>query len=427
MSRKQFSPDILSFRPGNSQSSHVCTRPSCFKKLYNSCGFAVITLQDSTEFGLATNTALRIRNKRFVQNSVVSSYTSMRPLLVIIFQPHAKDVIELSSTEADEMVQQFSLRSTDIAFTESVRHRGAWWNFDWSHFGLFPKFVEFVRVLSITIPNEEFGVDAFVFHPHRGVPRLLHYPLRIRMIGARTTVDCSTAQMDKHEDIGIAHPTEGEDRLRKKVARDNAVEVGMNKGRPGNRRILNSFVRLGEVPFLPENVSDSGRSYSNAQLFEFSDNPAATPPKVLSGESAHQVTNRSGGSWPSELLKDVATRPASQPGFVGFGPDNLDDIEHVMVQEGAQANQLRLFHWSRDDAARVDARTQHADLKFKHPNSCVVPWHEPLAHHRNKCTEPRQIPDVIDTQDPFWRAAKSLHIGCMEIPWLRDRRLRSLR
>ena len=35
------------------------------------------------------------------------------------------------------------------------------------------------------------------------------------------------------------------------------------------------------------------------------------------------------------------------------------------------------------------------------------------------CMESRQIPGATDAQDPFWRAANSLHIGCMEIVWRR--------
>jgi len=45
----------------------------------------------------------------------------------------------------------------------------------------------------------------------------------------------------------------------------------------------------------------------------------------------------------------------------------------------------------------------------------------------HKWTDPQQIPDVTYARDPLWRAAKSLHIRYMEIAWLRDRGLSSVR
>jgi hypothetical protein len=93
-------------------------------------GFAIVTLHDPSEFGLATNGAVGIRKEVIVQNSIVSTNTAMGAWLVMMFQPRAKDVVELSSTEADEMVQRFSLRTSDIVLDERVRHRGAWWNSD---------------------------------------------------------------------------------------------------------------------------------------------------------------------------------------------------------------------------------------------------------------------------------------------------------
>ena len=59
--------------------------------------------------------AFRSQNEVFIQHRTVSADTSMRSLLVIIFQPHAKDVIELSSTETNEVIQHFPFCSSDEA------------------------------------------------------------------------------------------------------------------------------------------------------------------------------------------------------------------------------------------------------------------------------------------------------------------------
>ena len=122
----------------------------------------------------------------FVKNSVISTDTAMRALLVIMFQPHAKDVVQLSSTEANEMVQRFAFRTCDKALHKGVRFGRLRRYADTSHLW-FPERVEFVRVLSITIPNKKPRVDAFVFQPHKGVPRLLRYPIRINVLLDRIT------------------------------------------------------------------------------------------------------------------------------------------------------------------------------------------------------------------------------------------------
>ena len=85
--------------------SRIGTRLSRYLKELDLCSFAVIALQDPTEFALATNTSFRLWDEGRIQDSVVSTDTAMGPLLVIMFEPHANDVVELSFTEADEIIQ----------------------------------------------------------------------------------------------------------------------------------------------------------------------------------------------------------------------------------------------------------------------------------------------------------------------------------
>ena len=92
------------------------------------CGVAIVTFQYSPEFALATNKPFGLWDKIYVEHSVFSADSAMGALLVVVLQPHAKDVVELSATEANEVIQYFSLRGSNVAFTESVRHRGAWRN-----------------------------------------------------------------------------------------------------------------------------------------------------------------------------------------------------------------------------------------------------------------------------------------------------------
>ena len=101
----------------------IGTRPSRFLKQLNRCGFAVVALQDSAELDSATNLAFGYWNKGVVQNSVVSTDTSMRALFVIMFQPHAENIVELPSTKADELIQDLALCTRDIALNECMRFR----------------------------------------------------------------------------------------------------------------------------------------------------------------------------------------------------------------------------------------------------------------------------------------------------------------
>ena len=200
---------IGSIRQGGARSSRAWTWPWTFSERTNSRGFSVVTFQDATKLGLASNSAFRLRNEVFVQNGIVSPDTAMRALLVIMFQPHTEDVVELSSTEANEVIQDLSLCSSDEAFAECIRHWSTRWDFYWSHISLLPKHVERMRILSITISDQEPKIDAFVFGPHRCVPDLLHDPSGIRMIGARTAKDFSSTQMNEHKNIGITYAAEG--------------------------------------------------------------------------------------------------------------------------------------------------------------------------------------------------------------------------
>ena len=68
-------------------------------------GFSIVRLDESAEFALATNSAFGFRNEGFVQYRVVPTDPAMWALLMIVFMPHAKNIVEVSSTEANEMVQ----------------------------------------------------------------------------------------------------------------------------------------------------------------------------------------------------------------------------------------------------------------------------------------------------------------------------------
>lgn len=161
----------------------------------------------------------------------------------------------MPSAEANEMVQRFGLHFPDITFAERICLGRLHGNSNTSYVR-FPKRVELVWELSVSVPDNESRFNAFVLHPHRGVTRLLHYPLRIGMIGAWTMEHFPAAEMDKDEHMGITNSTQRKNTLRKEIARHNCVQVGVNKGCPGDRRVFRCLVRLREMPFFLEDASN---------------------------------------------------------------------------------------------------------------------------------------------------------------------------
>ncbi len=67
--------------------SQIGTRPSRFLKQHNLRGFAVVALQDSTEFAFATNLTFGFWNKGIIKDSVVPTDPTMRSLLMIMSEP----------------------------------------------------------------------------------------------------------------------------------------------------------------------------------------------------------------------------------------------------------------------------------------------------------------------------------------------------
>ena len=304
----------------------------------------------------------------------------MGSLLVIVLQPHPKDVVELSSTEANEVIQYFSLCNSNVAFTECVSLRGAWRSFDGSDFGIFPERVKGIRILSITVVNEESGFDTFVFHPHCGVASLLHHPFRIRMIRARIRIDSSTSQMNEDEDISMADTSESEDGLREKVTGDDAVHLSVSEGRPWKRRVLGGLLWLREVPFLSENVSDCSRADSDSKLLEFSYDPTVSPAQILGGQSHDQLASRGWSSGSAQRPERSHATQLTKPLPIGSRKDDVHDFVDVMVHRGPQPEQFRSLRRGRDNPTRFDTRPEHPNLRFEQLDSCVVSGTHPLRH-----------------------------------------------
>ena len=141
------------------------------------------------------------------------------------------------------------------------------------------------------------GLDTEIVEPVDGISGLLNDPFLIGMIRNGTAKHLAAAQMDEDEKIGVNSAGHRMDGFRKEIASEEALHVGLDERFPRNMASPFSFCGFGKDIFCFENVAYGRDTYTNSQLLEFSDNPAATPAKVLTGESAHQDAHRSGGVY----------------------------------------------------------------------------------------------------------------------------------
>lgn len=302
---------------------------------------------------------------------------------MVMLEPDSQDVIELTSSEADKMIQHLALRTRDEAFRKGIGLGRPWRDTNATDLR-FPKFVELIRILSVAISNDEPRSDPLVVHPHRRVARLLHYPLGIRMIGAWTAVDPSTAQMNEGKDISVANATEGKHGFRKEIARDDAVYMGMNERRPRNRGSLCRLLWVGEVPFFLENLPNSRRTNPDSQFLELSNNTTISPTQVFGSQAENQPAGREWSSRPARSLKMLGSAQLPKPFLIGFRHNDVYQFIDVVVHRGTQPKEFGPLRWRRHDATRVDARSKHSDLRLEKPQPCVVSGTHPLRRQRNQ-------------------------------------------
>jgi len=106
-----------------------------------------------------------LRDEVLVQDGVVATHASVRSALLVMISPDREDIVELSSAEANKMIQSLPADTGNIALDKRIRFRGLYGNAYTSHVR-FPERVEFIRVLSVPVSDKESWLDALVLHPH---------------------------------------------------------------------------------------------------------------------------------------------------------------------------------------------------------------------------------------------------------------------
>ncbi len=156
------------------------------------------------------------------------------------------------------------------------------------------------------------------------------------MIGTWTAINLPATQMNKRKDIGFANATQGKNGLSKEIARNNGVNMGVNKGCPGYRRSLGRFPRVGEVSLFLEDVPSRRSADSDSQFLELSNDSAVTPAKVFRGQAKDQPTRSKWSSRPARGPKGFGPTQLPQPLSVSGGQHDVHDLTDIVVHGRAQ-------------------------------------------------------------------------------------------
>ncbi len=217
--------------------------------------FSKVFRYDSSEFLSVFDCSLRPRFEVCIEDVVADVFSLMRALKMVVVNPRFVDVVELAETEADEVIQAGFLDCADEAFAKSICAGSTRWNSYCPNACVLPECIEAIRVLPISVTNQIAGFDTDFFKPHGRVPRLLHYPVSIWMIGRGTTVDLTSTQMNENEYIGCEHATHRVNRFRKEIASNQDIHMGMDKCCPRHGRFDFRLVGRGMQPRFLEDFT----------------------------------------------------------------------------------------------------------------------------------------------------------------------------
>jgi len=126
---------------------------------------AEILGDESTKFLFAPNFSLGLRHETFVQNVVVNPATLVWSHGIIMDDPGSHDIVSLTGTKANDVVETFLFKSADPVFHVGVRLGSLERRADASHIFIFPKHLEHRGEFSVSIVDQEFRFDANVFSP----------------------------------------------------------------------------------------------------------------------------------------------------------------------------------------------------------------------------------------------------------------------
>ena len=89
-----------------------------------------------------------------VEDVVVDAAALMRAMMVVMSEPRTIDIVQLPSTETDEVVQTRFLDCSDEAFGERIHAGCARGDLDYSYSSILPEHVEAIGELTVSVSNQ---------------------------------------------------------------------------------------------------------------------------------------------------------------------------------------------------------------------------------------------------------------------------------
>src|SRR6266536_313084 len=237
-------------------------------------------------------------------------------LPVVVLDVRAEDVLQVTPTEDQDVIQALSSSRADPALRERVPPWGPDRRFEDSDVFGPEDLVEAPGELRVPIPEQDVLVPEG--SGDREVPGLLGHPGRVRSAGGAGHMDPSGRELDEEQDIERLQ----EHRLdREEVAREHSPALCSEELAPGRT----GSTRRGPEAGATQDPPDGARSDLDPQLAEFALDSHASPSGVLPAETDDEIGRLGIEGRPTGASPMVGPLPADEfavPAEEGLGRDH---------------------------------------------------------------------------------------------------------
>lgn len=289
----------------------------------------------------------------------------MGAAIVVVADVLLKDVVEMATSEAEEVVEALSLDRADPRFGEGVRVRRPGRGLDDPGSRIAEQPIEVVSELRVAIVQQEPRLDAVVGEPHLDVASLLLHPGFVRVIGRGTNEDLSTAQVYEEQAISGPLAQRREDVLGEEVGGDEGVHVQPKELAPG--RLDFEFAATAgrrEQTGVTQDPADCRAPDREMQLLQLAGHAAVAPAEVLSGKADDEPPANGADARSPDGSGLAADFLLAQPAAVGLARDDTEDIVDVVTELAADAEQGGAVLRLEDDVLARRLAAQDGDLQL---------------------------------------------------------------
>ncbi len=131
----------------------------------------------------------------------------------------------MPSAEANEVIQAFTLERANPRFRKGVRIGCLHRSLHDANTRTIEQGIKRLPKLRVAVADQKPSLDVLFLQPHLHIPRLLHHPLLVRMVGGRAHEHLPSLQMNEEQAKRGSRAERSDHVLREEVARDELVHV----------------------------------------------------------------------------------------------------------------------------------------------------------------------------------------------------------